>query len=78
MLVLCPEHVEAPLPILVGDAILDLWSNHHLDTVHEVIHHIVETWLQCLQVDDVKVNFLFCGNLDTNISLDVEQEASDW
>jgi hypothetical protein len=77
MLVFGPKNIEGPLSILVSDAILHFRTNHHLDTVHEVIHHIVETWLQGLQVDDVEVHFLLGGYLDSYVTFDVEQEATD-
>lgn len=51
VLILSPVDGEAPLVRLVGDAISDLGSKHHLVAVHVVVHDVFKFWLQRLRVD---------------------------
>jgi hypothetical protein len=72
-----PVYVKCLLIGLVGDAVLDARTEHHLVTTHEVKHDILERGLKRLLVDQVKVDVIVRGNLDSNIALDVKDEASD-
>jgi len=72
-----PVYVKCLLIGLVGDAVLDARTEHHLVATHEVKHDILERGLKRLLVDQVKVDVIVRGNLDSNIALDVKDEASD-
>lgn len=43
-------------------------TKHHLRTRHEIIHAIFKCWQKRLFINQVKVNFLICRNLDSYVS----------
>ena len=56
---------------LVGlkcNSVPNLGTKHHLGTLHEIVHAILERWHEGLLVNQVKVDFLICSNLDPDIS----------
>ena len=63
-------HLEPWLVSLVGDTVPNFGAEHHLRALHEVVHTVLEGWFACVLINQVKVNLLVRGDLDTNISLD--------
>ena len=55
---------------ILGDAESLGGAEHHLGALHVVVHYILKSWLKCLLVDEVEVNFFICDNLDSLVSLD--------
>ena len=76
MLVLSSEDVEALLVGLVRDAESDFRSVHHLGTLHEVEHDVLQRRHQGLLVDQVNVDLFLGSDLDTYIALDIIDESS--
>jgi hypothetical protein len=71
------ESVERPLAIFVCHTIFNFGPDHHLDTVHEVVHDVVQGGLQGLRIYQVEIDFLVCTNLDPNVALDEVEEPTD-
>jgi len=63
-------NLESWLICLVSDSISDSGTKHHLGAPHEVVHYVLQTWLEGLLVNHVEVNLLICRNLDSNVSFD--------
>ena len=74
--VLAPIDVERSLVGLVSDAVLDSRPEHHLVAAHEVLHHVLELWLEGLRVDEVEVYLVVSSDLDSLVALDEVDEAS--
>ena len=70
------KDLEVRLVSLEGDSVPDFATEHELGRIHEVIHHILEIWLESLLVDDVEVDFLIGSDLNSNIALDEVDLAS--
>ena len=70
-------HIKGLLVGLVRDAVLDSRAEHHLVAAHEVEHHVFELGLESLQIDQVEVDVVVRRDLDSNVTLDVKDEASD-
>lgn len=69
--------VETQLICLIGDAIPDLWAEHHLCTLHVIHHHILESCLASLRVDSVEVNFIRGNYLNSYISFNKVDVAAN-
>lgn len=78
MKVLGTEDVEGLLAVLVGDTVLDFGTDHHLHTVHEIVHDVVQGRHERSLVDQVKIDLVICRNLNPNIAPDKVKETSDW
>lgn len=61
---------EPWLTCFVRDGILNVCSEHHLRTFHEIAHYIIKDWLQGLSVDSVKVNLFIRGDLEALVTFD--------
>jgi len=61
---------------LIRDSIFDLGAEHHLITSHEVSHDVFESWLESLWVNQVKVDLVISGDLDSFVTLNEEDESS--
>lgn len=66
---------ESPLPhskadeiLLECDAVSDSWSEHHLITIGEVVHHIFDCWFEGIFVYEHKVDLIISHDLDSDIS----------
>ena len=76
MEILSGVNEEAGLIGFVSDTIFNFGSKHHLGALHEIIHHVLKLWLQCLLVNYVKEYFFIGGNLNTNVSTNKEDLTS--
>jgi hypothetical protein len=61
---------------LIRDSISDLGAEHHLIAAHEVSHDVFESWLESLRVNQVEVDLVISGDLDSFVTLNEENEAS--
>lgn len=62
---------------LVSDTVSDSRTEHHLVAPHEVEHDVLQSWLEGLWIDEIEVDLVVSGNLDTLVSLDEVDETSD-
>ena len=77
MLVLPTVDVEAELVCLVGDAVADFGAKHHLVALHVVVHHVLETGLVSHRINQVEVDVLVGGDLDSLVALYEVDEPFD-
>jgi hypothetical protein len=70
------KNIKSSLSIFIGDTIFDFGPNHHLETIHVIVHNVFENWLECLFVYQEKVNFVLGADLDTDIALYKINKAS--
>ena len=61
---------EIWLVCLECDAVSYQRAEHHLWTIHEIVHNIFKLWHKSHFIDQIKVNFLICGNLKSDITFD--------
>ena len=76
MHVFAPVDIEAFLILLVRDAIPNLASKHHLIAAHVVVHDVLELWHKGLFVNQVEVNILIGGDLNSYVSFDEVNETT--
>ena len=62
---------------LVSDTISHSRTKHHLIATHEVEHDIFQSWLKSLRVDEIEVNLIIRGYLDSLVTFDEVNEASN-
>lgn len=48
--------VEASLPSLVSDAVLESWAKHHLTAAHEIVQTILKLRLECFLINQIEVD----------------------
>jgi hypothetical protein len=73
---LSPIHSKSFLICLIGDTVFDFRTEHHLIAAHEVSHHILKSGLECFWVNEIEVDLIVSGNLDSLVAFDKENEAS--
>jgi len=78
MLVLSCVDVEVLLSCFVGDAVLNCAAKHHLIALHEVIHRVLKGWLESFWIDQIKIDFIICGNLYSLVSFDKVDKSSNF
>jgi hypothetical protein len=61
-------NIKAPLIGLVSNAIPNFGAKHHLIAAHEIKHNIVKLRHKCFLVNEVEVDHIICGYLDSHIS----------
>lgn len=76
MLIPSPVNVKWLLILFVSNSIFDLRTKHHLITTHEVKHDVLQRWHEGLRINEIEVNLLICGNLNSLITFDEIDEAS--
>lgn len=69
-------HIKAPLVVLVSNSIPDSFAKHALGAFHIIVHKIFHLRLESLFVDKIKVDVLFRGHLNPDVSFDEVYEAS--
>jgi hypothetical protein len=69
-------NIKALLIGLVSNAIPHFTTKHHLITSHEIKHHVIKLGHKCFLVNEIEVDHVICGYLNTNISLDEVDVAS--
>ena len=75
MIKLSGVHFKASLIGLVGNAVPHSTSKHHLIAAHEVVHDIFQRWHLRNRVNQVEVDLLVHGDLDSDVALDEVDEA---
>jgi len=73
--ILSSEDVKTSLVCFVGDTISDFGAEHHLIAAHKVVHHILQRRLKSLFVDQIEEYLEIGGDLDSDVSFDVVDEA---
>ena len=68
-------NIKGSLIWLVGDAVPYSFAKHGLVAAHIIIHNIFKIGHKCLPIDKIKVNQLIRGNLNTDVTFDVIDEA---
>ena len=76
--VLGSENIKAPLPWFVSRAVSDSGAYHDLNTVHVIVHHIMESRQKILLAYRVEVNLLRGSDLDPIITSYEVKKASYW
>ena len=76
--VLGSENIKALLPWFVCRAVPDSWAYHDLNTVHVIVHHIMESGQKIFLAYRVEVNFFRSSDLDPIITSYEEEKASNW
>ena len=71
-------NIKAPLVGFINDSVSHLRAKHHLIASHVVIHHILQHGHERVFINEIKVNELVRGNLDPDVSFDVENEAASF
>jgi hypothetical protein len=69
-------HSKSFLICLVGYAVSDSRTEHHLIATHEVSHDILKRWFECFWVNEIEINFIISGNLDSFVTFDKENKTS--
>ena len=62
---------------LVSDTISDFRTKHHLVAAHEIVYNIFQLWLKCTGIDQINKDFLVRAYLDTLVSFDEVDKASN-
>jgi hypothetical protein len=62
---------------LVGNAVPDLLSYHHLVALYGVVHYIFQLWLVSLQINHIKEDEFIGGHLNTVCVLGVVDSTSN-
>lgn len=70
MVVLSLVNSEAWLVVFESDTVSDLSTEEHPGALHKVVHDILQNGLKRLLVDEVKVDFLISGDLESNVTSD--------
>lgn len=70
-------HIERFLVRLVSDAVANHAAEHHLSAIHEVEHYVLKYWLKSILVNQVEVDFVIGCDLDTLVSFNEVEEASE-
>ena len=70
-------NMETPLVGLVSDTVSYSGAKHHLVAVHVVMHYVLQLWHESVGVDDVEVDAIVCGNLDTLVAFNEVNETSN-
>lgn len=61
---------------LVCDTVSNFGPEHHLIASHEIEHNVFKGWHERLLVDQVKIDLLIRGDLNSDVSFDVVDESS--
>lgn len=69
--------VKAFLIGLVGNTIFDLRAKHHLVAAHKIKHDIFQCGLKSLWVNQVEINEVIGGDLDSFVSFDEVNESTN-
>jgi hypothetical protein len=69
--------IKASFVCLVGDTVSDSFSKHALSALHVVVHDIFQIWFKCFFINQVEVDKIFSGDLDSNISFNKVDESFD-
>jgi len=77
MLVLSSINIKAALIRLESYTISHFWAKHHLAAVHEVEHYVFQFGLKRFFINEIEINLIIRGNLDSNISFDVVDKTSN-
>lgn len=68
--------VKALLAFLVGDAVPNPFTEHHLVAVHEIVHYILQLGHEVLEVNQVEIYEVHRYQLDPNVAFYEVDEAS--
>lgn len=71
-------YIEAFLVGLVSYAISNSPTKHALGTLHVVVHYVLKVWLKSFFVNQIEVDVVLSGNLDSDITSDEEDKTSDF
>ena len=69
-------NIERALILFVSDSIPNSFSKHALVAFHIIGHDVLEVRHECFFVDDVEIDKIICGYLDSDVSFDVVYEGS--
>ena len=58
--------------ILVTNTEPNFTSKNHVTTLHEVLHHIFQSYCKCFEVNQEEVDFIVCRNLETDIPFNIK------
>ena len=76
MLVFSPIKIEMLFVLLKSDVVLVQPVNHHLITLHIVVHYVFQYGIQCFSVQNIKVDLFFSRNLEAGILLHMVNVAT--
>ena len=68
--------IKGSLIWLVGDAVPYSFAKHGLVAAHVIVHNVFKIGHECLLIDEIKVNQLIGGNLNSDVTFNVIDEAS--
>jgi hypothetical protein len=69
--------VEALLVRLISDTIFDFRAKHHLIAPHKIKHDVFKFGLEGLWVDQVEIDEVVGGDLDSFVSFDEVNESTN-
>tara|TARA_B110000285_G_scaffold161863_1_gene180808 strand:+ start:39 stop:359 length:321 start_codon:yes stop_codon:yes gene_type:complete len=76
VLILPPVDLKEARVVLVGDSVFYFRTKHHLVALHEIKHHVFESWHKSFWVNQIEVNILLSSDLDPFVAFDEINESS--
>jgi hypothetical protein len=70
-------NIEASFVVFVGDSVSDSSTEHALSALHVIVHYVLHFGLKRLFIDQIEVNVVLGGDLDSDVTFDKVNETPD-